>query len=536
MSVDSFNPKIVRISCFSSEFSFEIHVTVSDLVPEEIFELWAFFPDGEAIGGYRVRSDKRGKLLNVQGDEDIAFAFTSSSPIKKGSYLLGVIRNEFRFANKPYFANWTASPNDKSHITFQIPYQNQLTIRLNEIGKVPWGSYVMLEGYVAREGHVSTATHVYSGKKISFNGTGSIPLDTIVNELGRFSCVFKVNDNIVKGYKLQAIFKGDEHYKQSSSNIVLYDTLVHDTRLTLQIDPLKLNIPYTQTQAAQKITLKPSEYFRITGLLLDSSLNTSIPSMRIYIEKEFGPNIFDITKEDGTYHIEEIKTPEKVSQYKIRAYFEGDGQYNASKSSEIILLIQDSVSNKDYDMGESLRKMPLTLEQLQESKEVSILHGFKLFHAFNYFENGFHEEKEKPQIISTIWLLSLLQFNPIPLGIDKRDGESLETNGKILNLSADIICSNNSGYSLAIDCTVGVPPPEKLDKILGTAKHLEKHSGKRFVPILLTNKDAPISFEQAKVHGVVVIDKSNIDELLKLIMSNNIEQAIELFVKRINST
>jgi len=71
---------------------------------------------------------------------------------------------------------------------------------------------------------------------------------------------------------------------------------------------------------------------------------------------------------------------------------------------------------------------------------------------------------------------------------------------------------------------------------LGTAKHLEKHSGKRFVPILLTNKDAPISFEQAKVHGVVVIDKSNIDELLKLIMSNNIEQAIELFVKRINST
>jgi hypothetical protein len=60
---------------------------------------------------------------------------------------------------------------------------------------------------------------------------------------------------------------------------------------------------------------------------------------------------------------------------------------------------------------------------------------------------------------------------------------------------------------------------EKLDKILNTAKHLQKHTGKMFITVLLTNKDAPNSFKQARENGIVVIDKSHIDELLKLLMS-----------------
>jgi hypothetical protein len=206
-----------------------------------------------------------------------------------------------------------------------------------------------IEGYVATEGHSANATNVYARKIISFEGTGAVPSDTVVNELGKFSCILKVDDIVVKGYKLQGSFRGDEHYKQSSSNIVSYGTRIHDTELALRIYPLKLNLPYTQPKAEQKITLKPGEYFRIAGLLLDSSLNIPIPSMRIYIEKEFGQNIFDITKGDGTYKSEGIKS---------------------SKSSEITLLIRDQISNADYDLGKSLRPIPLSFVQSQENKSI----------------------------------------------------------------------------------------------------------------------------------------------------------------------
>jgi hypothetical protein len=37
-------------------------------------------------------------------------------------------------------------------------------------------------------------------------------------------------------------------------------------------------------------------------------------------------------------------------------------------------------------------------------------------------------------------------------------------------------------------------------------------------------------------NNVIIIDRSDIDDLLKLIMSNNIEQAIELFQNKIKRT
>jgi hypothetical protein len=100
------------------------------------------------------------------------------------------------------------------------------------------------------------------------------------------------------------------------------------------------------------------------------------------------------------------------------------------------------------------------------------------------------------------------------------------------SLAADIICSNNLGHSLVIDCTIAVPTAEKIDKILNTSKYLRSHTGKRFIPIVLTNKLAPNETEQAKQNGVVIMDKNDIDEVLKLIMCNNVEQAIELFLKK----
>ena len=232
---NSFNPNISTISCFSSDFSFETHVSVVGIIPHETYELWTFFPDGEAIGGQRVSSNERGYLLNMQGEQDVLFGFHSSSPIPKGLYTLGIIRGEFTFNRKPYFTDWKGSSNDKAYTNFHIPYQNQLILEIECIDKVPWGSHTVINGHLSTKGRQPNAPDVYQRKKINFIGSRLTPPTAVVNERGSFTSVFKVQDEIMKDLNVQAIFDGDEHYGQSESNKVVYETVPHDTKLTIEV-------------------------------------------------------------------------------------------------------------------------------------------------------------------------------------------------------------------------------------------------------------------------------------------------------------
>jgi hypothetical protein len=374
-------PVISIISCFSSDFSFEIHVSVSNLIPEDRYELWIFYQDGRIFQWHRgLTSNKHGKLVDQQGNEDIVLGHGSSSPIERGTYILGINRNEFKYNQKPNFSDWIGSNNNKSHIRFQVPCQNKLVIHLNEIVAVPWGSIHVVTGFVSTEGHNPAGTIVYSGKKITLRGTGVTSLDTTLNDAGKFSCVLKIQDDVTKHNQLQAFFEGDEHYTRSSSNTVSYETLRHDTILTIDLDPLRLNVPIAENELKQEVSLKPNEYFRIRGLLLDSSLNIPLSSKRIYFVKDFGAMVYATTERDGTYHIENLKTPELFGQHKITAIYEGDDKYMHSKSSEIIVSIQESVKNQDIKIADSLVKIPLSLQQLP-GREISILQAFRLFHA-----------------------------------------------------------------------------------------------------------------------------------------------------------
>ena len=356
MSRTSF-PSISITSCFTSDFSFEIHVSVSKLIPEDRYELWIFSPDGRVFQWHRgLISNERGKLVDSQGNEDILLGHGSSSSIEKGTYVLGVNSNEFNYSQKPTFTDWMASPNEKSYIHFQIPYQNRLIIHLNQIGAVPWGSRRMVTGSLSTEGHNPTGTIIYSGKKITLKGTAQTFIDTIVDDFGKFSCVLKVPDNVSQRNDLQAFFEGDEHYTRSSSNIISYETVKHDTKLTLNVDPLRLIVPFRENETEQEVGLKPNDYFRVKGLLLDSSLNIPLTLKRIYFEKQFGPMFYGTTGTDGTYHIENLKAPELPGQYKITALFEGDDKYGDSKSSQIIVSIQDLDQNQITD---NLLKIPL---------------------------------------------------------------------------------------------------------------------------------------------------------------------------------
>jgi hypothetical protein len=101
--VGNFNPDILVKSCFSSNYSFEVHVSITRLLPEKTYVLWIFHPDGD-YQATSFRSDENGNSVNSQGGQDITGGHTSD-PIRKGSYILGITKGFIDLIKKPYFDN-----------------------------------------------------------------------------------------------------------------------------------------------------------------------------------------------------------------------------------------------------------------------------------------------------------------------------------------------------------------------------------------------------------------------------------------------
>jgi len=120
--VNSLNPEISITSCFSSDNSFYVYVTVSKLIPNETYELWYFFPDGQAIGGQQVNSDEHGHMITSEGAKEVLIGSYSSSPIQKGLYNLGIAQGRFTY-KKAQFNDWEEQFNLKHHISFTIHHQ-----------------------------------------------------------------------------------------------------------------------------------------------------------------------------------------------------------------------------------------------------------------------------------------------------------------------------------------------------------------------------------------------------------------------------
>ena len=77
-----------------------------------------------------------------------------------------------------------------------------------------------------------------------------------------------------------------------------------------------------------------------------------------------------------------MKAPESSGNYKLRTHFEGDHMYYESKSSEVILAIEESSHDKDYEN----KRMPIVAQSPYDIAGMSVIKGFKVFHAFTYFE------------------------------------------------------------------------------------------------------------------------------------------------------
>jgi hypothetical protein len=119
------NPEIQVISKTLSPFTFNIKFEITKLIPNQMFELWAFFPDGEAIGAIGFSSNDKGDASNPQGRNEIQYMHSSSNIRPNGEYIFGILLGNFQYNKKIYFNDWQNSPNLKYFIKIDLSFNKE---------------------------------------------------------------------------------------------------------------------------------------------------------------------------------------------------------------------------------------------------------------------------------------------------------------------------------------------------------------------------------------------------------------------------
>jgi hypothetical protein len=174
----------------------------------------------------------------------------------------------------------------------------------------------------------------------------------------------------------------------------------------------------------------------------------------------------------------------------------------------------------------------LELEQshkiIEENKH-SLSGVFSLSKAAKKFCDYLNSNDPSRQVSATTWLLTLLDFNSINLNAISTGDEPMMQEPKPLH-AVDIISYNSSNrLFLACDCTINVPPSDKIDKIRNAANFIGLEIKGSVIPVIFCNKDCRTSYQHAKNTGVCIIDVTYITQLCKLILDGQRDEAVALF-------
>ena len=183
-------------------------------------------------------------------------------------------------------------------------------------------------------------------------------------------------------------------------------------------------------------------------------------------------------------------------------------------------------------------KKEISCEQLMSSNKIienPLLFTFKYSKANSkmndYIESKVNKlDKENQQVIGTTWLLSILGFSCINLGILANDDEKILYNG-IEKGAADSIAFNNEGNILLIDFTTGIPKGDKIDRIRKTANFISQKTSLNAVPVIISNQDC--NTIKKSLQDVIVIDINDINIILELISNNRLNEAKDVMSKMI---
>jgi hypothetical protein len=184
--------------------------------------------------------------------------------------------------------------------------------------------------------------------------------------------------------------------------------------------------------------------------------------------------------------------------------------------------IPDIQQSFDYELG---YEDVISTNKIKSNK---LAFAFKLFKnpKFNLERYIYSKDSEPEHTTGITWLLNILGCQCINLTFKGKDGKNNEvlSDGKIELQSVDILGYRDDLGILVIDFTIKLPKePTKLDNIIGAARFISEKLSISTTPILFCSDY--YTNAKASVYDVIIIDRNDIDKLIKLISEDKIDEA-----------
>lgn len=160
-----------------------------------------------------------------------------------------------------------------------------------------------------------------------------------------------------------------------------------------------------------------------------------------------------------------------------------------------------------------IAKNDLHIEFLSHASDYPLLDAFKLFEASHMLKENLEDPSDEKAFETAVyWFLELIGFHTIKL----ENGEIIREN-RVNKGSADILFYDNELKTIfVVDCTIGVPPANKIDKIKNTSNYLSRSFKFPIKPMIFSPKLCSIVKTTAKDNNVKIIDYENILELMQI--------------------
>ena len=270
--------------------------------------------DGDTLSFYTVTQPGFGSLgpITLTGPDTANVTYTPNSDY--------VGQDSFQFKVN----DGIVDSSNVGVVSISILEPRPTTLTLGPVSNVPWSKTVSVTGKLTDNvgGNVGIG-----GKTISFDGTGAANLQsTVTASDGSFSSTGAAPQTVSTGWTVQAHFAGDASYDPSMATAT-YNTLKHDTSLSISLSPSKL---------------KGGATYSVTGILTDiTNVPSSALSGKIISFTATPPIIISdkITDAIGQYSATGLKAPNTKASYNIQSHFAGDSLYGLKDSPTAILQV-----------------------------------------------------------------------------------------------------------------------------------------------------------------------------------------------------
>lgn len=162
----------------------------------------------------------------------------------------------------------------------------------------------------------------------------------------------------------------------------------------------------------------------------------------------------------------------------------------------------------------------------QPDLPAALLRLFNLSDAGRRMEGYLLQDTDDRKFESAVsWLLEIVGFRTMNLNKEAQGEKFRQSQNGVVIGSADILAYDQEKVRwLVVDCTIGTPDADKLDRIADLSRHLRSQ-----VPecdaVVVSAKAAAATKENAERQGIIVIDRTDLEKMLGLVKAERFEKA-----------